>query len=436
MKRKLSSPDVDIDSIVGRRRDSPFHGKSDEECNNDPSHKIHKEPEASSSQKIQLPVEPGNCTNLLDKLDFTGLDTLDDISTRFDEIGRLLLSDYELVVSSEIGVEDVAYQILELEFYLLQHGIHEDPFTHGTVEQSQSGKWYFHRAPRRGDHGTPTATGGYRGGTRKGMDLTIGGPLVPHLSRPTTTTSRFFKNDTNKSSSSSTSQSSSTTSNIRTTRGGALLRTIRRVSDSKIISGPSLLVDEVLKASSASSIIDLVETKWTGDTSGFLPSQAATTSESITRLMRMFLRPRSVCEHETVIYKSPRIGLDLSHSSILSDIEKALIHPRTIFVSKPYRYFTHPHLLTANGRGQTFLGVYQTLKKAADYCEDSHDIGLCDELVKRTGLKEGTVKKYLADYKTGLAKGNLKRFIGTNGKGASASASSFLELMGALHTIQ
>ena len=54
---------------------------------------------------------------------------------------------------------------------------------------------YFHRAPRRANTDplvpSTTAAGGYRGGTRKGLDLTFGGPVLP-LSSQAATTSKFF----------------------------------------------------------------------------------------------------------------------------------------------------------------------------------------------------------------------------------------------------
>ena len=53
------------------------------------------------------------------------------------------------------------------------------------------------------------------------------------------------------------------------TRGGILLRTIRRINDQQVVSGPSRLVDEILAQSGAQSILDLVQSKWKEDTSAF-----------------------------------------------------------------------------------------------------------------------------------------------------------------------
>jgi hypothetical protein len=103
-----------------------------------------------------------------------------------------------------------------------------------------------------------------------------------------------------------------------------------------------------------------------------------------------------------------------------------------IYISKPYRYFVHPHLLTSNGRGHTFLGIYRT-------CLDSSQFDSDDEILKETislsGLKEPTAVKYLADYNTGLQNGTLHAFIGSAGKGASASPAKYLKMMGTLARI-
>lgn len=283
---------------------------------------------------------------------------------------------------------------------------------------------YFHRAPRRNNGTdtstrTPTAAGGYRGGSRKGLDLTLGSP-IPNVS------SRYF-----------TSSESQTAQDINIqARGGALLRSIRRVSDSKVISGPSLLVDEVLRASKASNISELVSTLWDGDTAAFRSLQNTTS-----RSTAMFFRPVHNGDSEKLkqpqTYQSPRIGLDLSHSSIplpannsSNSITPVLSHPRGVYVSKPYRFFIHPHLLTANGRGQTFLGVYKALIETES---DTQEIQA--RLVKMTGLSVSSVTKYLEEYRLSKAGGQLKNFVGPSGKGVSATPSSFLKLMGTLERL-
>lgn len=110
------------------------------------------------------------------------------------------------------------YSLMEVEMYLVKPG-HEDPFCHSSEAQRTSGQWYFHRAPTRSPPAAGAPLPGFRGGTRKGLDVTFGGPGAV---------------------------------------GGILLRSMRRVSDGTLISGPSLLVDELLSTSSQPSIAALI----------------------------------------------------------------------------------------------------------------------------------------------------------------------------------
>ncbi|EMD40266.1 hypothetical protein CERSUDRAFT_148142 [Gelatoporia subvermispora B] len=326
------------------------------------------------------------------------------IHERFDEIATMLLQNFRLVINnSNIRSQ---YDILELEFYLRKPDCHEDPFTHCSEEQRCCGQWYFHRAPRKtGDASNATAAGGYRGGSRKGLDLTLG--YTPAV------TSRHF------ASSSTDFSPEKTHSGL---RGGILVRTVRRISDGKVISGPSLLVDEILSMNGASSVSELVQTMWRGDISAFAPPQDHIPQKKA----RMFLEyaPRGQASTNPRIFRSPRIGLDLSHSEIPTTSHD---HPRILYVDKLYRYFTHPHLLNANGRGHTFLGVYKTLK---DSTKSSVEVG--EEVARLTGLQASTIAKYLHDYNAGVDNGRLVSFIGKSGKGASASPPTFLRMMGTL----
>ncbi len=72
-------------------------------------------------------------------LDFTDLDTQSAISARFSEIAENLLQHYRIEITTSSTVEQL--ELLEIEFYLYKPGCHEDPFTHGSVEQCQAGQW-------------------------------------------------------------------------------------------------------------------------------------------------------------------------------------------------------------------------------------------------------------------------------------------------------
>jgi hypothetical protein len=129
------------------------------------------------------------------------------------------------------------------------------------------------------------------------------------------------------------------------------------------------------------------------------------------------------------VYRSPRIGLDLSHPGTTN----TPAHPRVVYISKLYRYFVLPHLLTSNGRSQTFLGIYRTCVDSGRYGSDDAS-SLRRELIELSGLKEATVIKYLTDFQLGVDRGTLSAFIGA--KGASASPSNYLRMMGTLHRLQ
>ena len=214
------------------------------------------------------------------------------------------------------------------------------------------------------------------------------------------------------------------------TRGGILLRTMRRVSDGKVFSGPSLLVDEVLRASGAQSIAELVVTQLAGDTSAFSVRTLKASSQSAPSpnlQLRIEHAQQDSGRSKLRIFRSPRIGLDLSNPEIPRDHPHD--HPRVHFVARPYRYFVHPHLLTANGRAQTFLGVYRYCREEAHLADDDD---LLEEIMRLTGLKAQAANKYLAEYRFGLEKGQLNAFLGAAGKGASASPATFLRMMGTL----
>ncbi|KAL1717374.1 hypothetical protein EV715DRAFT_203164 [Schizophyllum commune] len=307
-------------------------------------------------------------------LDCSQLLTQSAISSRFDEIADALLHVYDLVVCSDAA--ETCFRLLEFEFYLHKPGCHEDPFVHRTAEQGELGKWYFHRAPGKG-------TTKYRGGTRKGLDLTFGDADA---------------------------------------YGGILLRSVQRLGSAEFISGPSLLVDKIVSLSGATDLVDLVENKWAGDTSASTPNG-------------LFLRPRddTACTGHRELCRTPRVGLDLSTAS------------RGEYVAKAYRYiasFDSP----LKSKAQTFAGALYhccysstqleggTPLLASDIEKGLHDPGLTQCLVKLTALSSAVVMRYLKDYRSGFDKGSVKPFVGK--KDVAASPSSYLPMMGALHHSQ
>ncbi|OJA15081.1 hypothetical protein AZE42_06937 [Rhizopogon vesiculosus] len=148
--------------------------------------------------------------------------------------------------------------------------------------------------------------------------------------------------------------------------------------------------------------------KWQGD----IPALSA---PSQPRSTYIYLRKRPASSLATSrVSRSPRIGLDLSYL----ETKGTATHPRVVFVGKLYLHFTHPELLVANGRTQTFKHDPQSLKFR-------HEMG------KLTGVKgTTTLAKYLSYHQLGFENGKLVNFVGASGKGVSTLASAYLGAMG------
>jgi hypothetical protein len=328
-------------------------------------------------------------------LDLSQLSTDAAIARRFDAIAHALLQDFSLVVTR--GGAATELEILELECYLHKEGVHEDPFTHESEEGRRGGQWHFHRAPR-------CAAGGFRGGTRKGLDLTVGGRAAVG--------SPYFSPADEESSA---------------LRGGVLLRTLRRTSDSKVISGPSLLVDEILRLSGCGSLADLVSHAWAGDIAAFPPARPHMTSLHL----RARARP-SAAPSRLPVHRSPRVGLDLAQARTAAPTD-----PRAVYLARPYRYFVCPALLGARGRGQTFLGVYRACVDSARYRGGAAGgVALRRAVAGLMGISESVVERYEAAYRAGAGGGDLGAFVGAAGKGAAAAPGTYLRMMGTLYRLQ
>ena len=265
---------------------------------------------------------------------------------------------------------------------------------------------YFHRVPQYilnipSFSPTDVGPGGYKGGSRKGVDLTIGGTLSsPHFTAPPSTKEKEI-------------------------RGGILIRSLRRTTDKKLISGPSLVVDEILRScGTAMTVAELVDEK--------LQSTAAFTTETSIPAGKFscYVCPRPGARlSSATVYTSPRVGLELSHKSASA----SPTNPRVIFVQKPYRFFTHPELLTVNGRAHTFVGIYNFLTSSST---GSKKHALRDQLCRITGLKPNVADRYIANLTWGKEHGELRSFVGSAGKGVSSSPVSYLKMMGTLMRLQ
>jgi hypothetical protein len=169
-----------------------------------------------------------------------------DFAPWFGHIAGRLLNSTDFLVSGK------PYRFAELEAYY--HGpAHPDPFGHRDPLQREPGRWYFHR------------TGGrYRGGTFKGLDLTLGDG------------SAYL---------------------------GVLIRSIV-APDGTFITGPCRTVDHLLADTGTKSVAALdgqINARPVWDTS----SPLAVRDSPIAR--------------EAVVYTSARVGLSLKRAVVMTD---------------------------------------------------------------------------------------------------------------------
>lgn len=251
----------------------------------------------------------------------------------------------------------------------------------------------------------PSVGGGFRGGSRKGLDLTIGSAVQ---STPTDGVPPYVK-----------------------PRGGILFRSARVISTGVVVSGPSLLVDFILSACGVDAIETLVFEMWKGDTS------ALETSSRNKSVPQLSIVPITSPVHNGGVpipyYTTPRIGLDLSHTTSSA----AATNPRVIFVKRPYRFLVDPQLLKSNGRPQTFVGL---LPHAMETLKIKRPLGLGerDRLLKHMvslgGFTASGARSYMQYYEAGLKGGSnmLGGFCGTRGKGVCQSPEKLLQMFGAL----
>lgn len=142
-----------------------------------------------------------------------------DINNYFHQTAEWLLQQAVLVIRGQ------NHRLREIEFYFTSDN-HQDPFTHCHPLQSTFGTWYFHRMN--------ATTGSYKGGTFKGLDITVG----------------------NKN-----------------CAGGFLIRSIEKIETNEIICGPSLCVDYIIQQNNSENIDLFVKTKLQENLSVFSSTQ-------------------------------------------------------------------------------------------------------------------------------------------------------------------
>jgi len=200
-----------------------------------------------------------------------------DVSSWFGRMAQIILNHSLL----RTGNQDL--RPVETEFYYHGPG-HPDPFTHQHPIQAECGKWYFHR------QGT-----GYRAGSFKGLDLSTGCDA--------TTQSPAF--------------------------GGILLRGLQ-VENGKVIDGPSLCVDQILKLNTFTHPAQLDRA---------IANRVAWDDQNPLRLVASQLPQRA-------IYQSPRIGLNL----------KGQHDAARLFLGRQDRYLSMPDQ-TRKGKSLLIAGL-------------------------------------------------------------------------------
>jgi hypothetical protein len=251
----------------------------------------------------------------------------------FEDLCSKLLLEFTLCVG-----DTTQYRLLEVEAYLYDEETHTDPFTHNHPQQRIPGTWYFHRVGM---------SSGFRGGSRKGLDVTIGDGRMA-------------------------------------CKGGLLIRAIQDKKTGAVIDGPCLLVDAILKHLKVTSIRDLVETcfktsngKAGDETSGFwLKHEPPELDPTIVRKRPNMDRSAGA----TVVYRSVRIGLGIKG-------KEDYVH-RLNYIARPYRFVIYPHLLT---KGKLWL--------ALELIENSSLSA--NEIATTLNMKQTVVEAYQASFSEG-----------------------------------
>ena len=205
------------------------------------------------------------------------VDSDDKFQTWFAELATQLLNQCDFVAAGN------RYRFAELEMYY-SGGPHPDLFAHRDPLQLESGRWYFHRT-----------RGEYRGGSFKGLDLTLGDG-----------TSHF----------------------------GILIRGIV-ASDDTLLDGPCVMVDHLLEKTKAATVAAL---------DGIINQRSIWDTASPLHIVEAE-KPR-----KATVYQCSRVGLSLKKAKGKSNAPK--------FVGRPYRFLTESQT-TSKGRPHLILALHR-----------------------------------------------------------------------------
>lgn len=188
-----------------------------------------------------------------------------------------------LLGACRLQIGGAPHRLVEIEFYFDSQE-HPDPFTHRHPEQATSGRWYFHRIGA-----------SYRGGSFKGLDLTLGDGVA---------------------------------------HGGILIRSLETPSR-RVVVGPSLCVDYLLEATSSPSVAALASAQ--ADRAALDLAAPLSLSESATH------------EAEFTLFRTARVGLSLKRHRDALAVDR---------LARRYRFLTEPRQVT-KGRAELIAALLE-----------------------------------------------------------------------------
>jgi len=254
----------------------------------------------------------------------------EDFQKWFSELADTLINHSVIVINKK------RHRLAEIEFYFHSKD-HKDPYPHMDELQQTRANWYFHRTGKN-----------YRGGTYKGLDITIG--------------------------------------NGKEEVGGILIRSLEALDGSgEIVNGPCKCVDHILKLCQIGSIAELVNGPMKKDVS-------VTKKPGEDKILYLDLFTDQALPKREMI-SSGRVGLNMSKpvSAHSAELQKH-------FLLIPYRFLIADKAI-AKGRHYAILALHHE-KKASK-----------QDIIRLVGCKADKVESVLELMESGRTK-SADSFIG------------------------
>lgn len=186
-----------------------------------------------------------------------------------------------LLGTCRLQVAGAPHRLVEIEFYFDSQQ-HPDPFTHRHPAQATSGRWYFHRIGA-----------SYRGGSFKGLDLTLGDGVA---------------------------------------HGGVLIRSLETPSR-RVVVGPSLCVDYLLELTHSPTVAALASAQ--ADRPALDPKAPLSLDDSAEN------------EAALTLFRTARVGLSLKRHRDAIAVDR---------LARRYRFLTEPRRVT-KGRAELIAAL-------------------------------------------------------------------------------